>query len=47
VLVNNALNEVCNGIEIPAFSTRLGATKSEARQLLAEVHALTPPAPPG
>lgn len=40
-LIANALNEVCNGAEIEdfEFSTRLGADRSEARELLAEVGA--------
>jgi hypothetical protein len=38
-LVNNALNEVANGVEIadPEFGTRLGQPRSDVRQLLAEV----------
>lgn len=41
VLIANALNEVCNGVEIEdfEFSTRLGVERSEARELLAEVGA--------
>jgi hypothetical protein len=35
--VKNALNEVCNGIRVPEFSTRLGATWEEARSLLEEI----------
>ncbi len=40
-LVANALNEVCNGVEIEdfEFSTRLGADRAEARELLAAVSA--------
>jgi hypothetical protein len=34
---NNALNEVCNGIDVPEFATRLGATLAEVRQLLKQV----------
>ncbi len=36
VLLNNALNEVCNGIHIddPEFATRIGASRSEAQRLL-------------
>jgi hypothetical protein len=34
ILINNALNEVCNGIDIREFSTRLGASRSEAEELL-------------
>lgn len=36
-LINNALNEVCNGIDLPEFSTRLGATIEDARALLRQV----------
>jgi hypothetical protein len=39
-ILNNALNEVCNGIEVPEFATRVGTEISEVRQLLKEVHAL-------
>jgi hypothetical protein len=39
VLVNNALNEVCNGlaIEEPEFATRLGADRETAERLLQEI----------
>jgi hypothetical protein len=42
VLLNNALNEVCNGIAIEEweFQTRLGASLNEARDLLQRFHAL-------
>lgn len=41
-MLNNALNEVCNGVNISeaAFGTRLGATRSEMRGLLKEIHRL-------
>jgi len=41
-LINNALNEVCNGVHIGEFEfhTRLGATREEARNLLANIGAL-------
>jgi hypothetical protein len=41
-LLNNALNEVCNGVEIEEweFSTRLGASRDEARELLQRIHTL-------
>ena len=41
-LLNNALNEVVNGVEISsaAFNSRLGATRDQANQLLASVHAV-------
>jgi hypothetical protein len=40
MILNNALNEVCNGIEVPEFTTRLGADISEVRQLLGDVDEL-------
>lgn len=38
-LVNNAMNEITNGVHIPEweFKTRLGETPADARQLLAEI----------
>ena len=40
VLLNNGLNEVCNGVHIedPEFFTRLGASRDEARRLLRLIH---------
>lgn len=38
VILNNALNEICNGIDAPEFETRIGATMEDARLLLREVH---------
>jgi hypothetical protein len=40
ILLNNALNEVLNGLHIDAweFQTRLGANQDEARTLLAELY---------
>ena len=42
VLISNALNEVCNGIEIDdaEFATRLGAQREEARRLLENLGSL-------
>ena len=37
-MLNNALNEVCHGIDIPEFSTRMGATMNEAKMLLTEIN---------
>jgi hypothetical protein len=40
-IINNALNEVCNGIELEGeFDTRMGCTVEEARGVLAKIHAL-------
>ena len=42
-IINNALNEVCNGIYLEGeFDTRMGCTVEEARKLLAKIHALAP-----
>ena len=40
VIFNNAMNEICNGIDVFEFDTRIGATKDEVRLLLAQVHDL-------
>ena len=42
VLLNNALNEVCNGIAIDdaEFQTRLGVDRKTARKLLAKLGGL-------
>jgi len=40
-IINNALNEVCNGIDLEGeFDTRMGCTVAEARELLAKIRAL-------
>jgi len=40
-IINNALNEVCNGIDLEGeFETRMGCTVEEARAVLAKVYAL-------
>jgi hypothetical protein len=40
-LLNNALNEVCNGVhdldDDNEFATRLGASREDARRLLGEI----------
>ena len=41
LIINNALNEVCNGIDLEGeFDTRMGCSVEEARVVLAKVHAL-------
>jgi hypothetical protein len=37
VILNNALNEVCNALDITEFSTRMGAELEEARNLLRQI----------
>lgn len=40
-IINNALNEICNGIDLRGeFETRMGCTLQEARDVLAKSHAL-------
>ena len=40
-IINNALNEVCNGIDLQGeFETRMGCTIEEARAVLAKIRAL-------
>jgi len=40
-IINNALNEVCNGIDLRGeFSTRMGCSLEEALMLLAKINAL-------
>jgi hypothetical protein len=40
-ILNNALNEVCNGIHLEdEFDTRMGCTVEQARALLAKIHSL-------
>jgi hypothetical protein len=40
-IINNALNEVCNGIQLEGeFDTRMGCSVEDARNLLAQVHNL-------
>jgi hypothetical protein len=47
-LLNNALNEVCNGVDFSEaeFSTRLGASRTEARRLLRDVTSALSVSPP-
>jgi hypothetical protein len=43
LIVNNALNEVCNALPRASFETRMGATLSDVRSLLDSVNTLLPP----
>lgn len=40
LIVNAALNEICNGIAVSEFETRIGADRSRVAALLGEVGAL-------
>ena len=44
-IINNALNEVCHGIAVPEFATRMGASLPEVQALLDRVHAVLPLVP--
>ena len=40
-IINNALNEVCNSIDLEGeFDTRMGCTVEEARAVLAKINSL-------
>ena len=45
-IINNALNEICHGIDLPEFATRIGAGRAEAERLLGAVGALLGDRPP-
>lgn len=40
-LINNALNETLNGIDLEEFQTRVGASREVVGALLQDIHALT------
>jgi len=37
LIINNALNEVCHGIDLPEFEIRMGTTLQNAKTLLGQV----------
>lgn len=37
LILNSALNEICNGISVPEFKTRIGASKEEICTLLSQI----------
>lgn len=37
LVINAALNEVCNGVELFEFETRIGASKARALEVLGEI----------
>jgi hypothetical protein len=41
-VLNNALNEVCNGLHIADFETRVGAPLRFAEQMLAQIGSALP-----
>lgn len=40
ILINNALNEITNGMDVSEFSIRLGATLEEALKLQSDIRGL-------
>jgi hypothetical protein len=39
-ILKQALNEVCNGLSLPEFETRMGYSKSRVRELLDQISPL-------
>lgn len=37
LILNSALNEVCNGISVSEFDTRIGATRDDVASLLEKI----------
>jgi hypothetical protein len=40
LILNAALNEICNGIELFEFETRIGGKREHAAELLAQIGSL-------
>lgn len=40
LIVNNALNETLNGIDVQEFSTRIGASESDVAKLLKAISSI-------
>ena len=40
VLLDNTLNEVLNGLDVPEFDTRLGASRQKAEELLPQIDSI-------
>jgi hypothetical protein len=40
LILNSALNEICNGIEVFEFETRIGANRHEVADLLSGIGAI-------
>jgi hypothetical protein len=37
LLLNNAINEICHGLEVPEFEIRIGVSLAEAQSVLREI----------
>jgi len=42
IIINNVLNEICNGVDIPEFETRIGYSREQVEKLLDQIHSLNP-----
>lgn len=40
LIINSALNEICHGIDVYEFETRIGASREEVEKLFKEIHSL-------
>ncbi len=40
LMLSNALNEVCNALDVPEFATRMGVEREEALRLLEKIGGL-------
>jgi len=38
IVINNALNEICHGISLPEFQTRIGVSLKNVENLLGQFH---------
>jgi len=38
IVLNNSLNEVCNGLDLPEFEVRMGATVDEVKEVLKSIN---------
>jgi len=42
VILNNALNEICNGVDIPQFETRVGYPRERVEALFEHINSVNP-----
>ena len=40
VILNNALNEICNGVDIPQFETRVGYPRERVEALFEQINSV-------
>lgn len=46
LILHSAMNEICNGISVPEFDTRIGVSKDAALTLLKEIGRILDQVPP-